>query len=171
MLKGIRHKLTILFLCNQLYSCAPIITVMEFESSKNLIENLTNFRLNMKQYIQRKLKEGNFDVTFEMLQVLGLLWRKQDLNQQEIANAVQKNKASITPIIDNLTRRKLVVRSEDPSDKRSRIISLTPAGREYKEQFMPVINEFYKLMETGLTNTEIEQAARVIQKMNGNLNS
>lgn len=144
---------------------------MEFESSKNLIENLTNLRLNMKQYIQRKLKEGNFDVTFEMLQVLGLLWRKQDLNQQEIANAVQKNKASITPIIDNLTRRKLVVRSEDPSDKRSRIISLTPAGREYKEQFMPVINEFYKLMETGLTAEEIAQAAGVIQKMNSNLNS
>ena len=63
---------------------------MESESTQNLIESLANFRLSMKQYIQRKLKEGNFDVTFEMLQVLGLLWRKQDLNQQEIANAVQK---------------------------------------------------------------------------------
>ncbi len=144
---------------------------MESESTHNLIETLANFRLSMKQYIQRKLREGNFDVTFEMLQVLGLLWRKQDLNQQEIANAVQKNKASITPIIDNLTRRKLVMRSEDPADKRSRIISLTPAGREYKEQFMPVINEFYKLMEDGLTQEEIELADRVIQKMNNNLNS
>lgn len=75
-------------------------------------------------------------VSIQLLQVLRLLWRKQDLNQQEIANAV--------------------VRLEDPSAKRSRIISLTPAGREYKEQFMPVINEFYKLMETDLTSTEIE---------------
>lgn len=144
---------------------------MKSESTQNLIESLANLRLSMKQYIQRKLREGNFDVTFEMLQVLGLLWRKQDLNQQEIANAVQKNKASITPIIDNLTRRKLVIRSEAPSDKRSRIISLTPEGREYKEQFMPVINEFYKLMEEGIAETEIEHAARVIQKMNNNLHN
>ena len=144
---------------------------MTFDTTKLLIESLTNLRLSMKQYIQRKLREGGFDVTYEMLQVLGLLWRKSNVNQQEIANAVQKNKASITPIIDNLERRKLVVRVGDPSDKRSRIISLTPAGREYKEQFMPVINEFYTLMETGLTHKEIERATKVIQKMNNNLNT
>ena len=144
---------------------------MTFDTTKLLIESLMNLRLSMKQYIQRKLREGGFDVTYEMLQVLGLLWRKSNVNQQEIANAVQKNKASITPIIDNLERRKLVVRVGDPSDKRSRIISLTPAGREYKEQFMPVINEFYTLMETGLTLKEIERATKVIQKMNNNLNT
>ena len=142
---------------------------MEPKNLMCLIENVANFRMGMKQYLQQKLREGNFDITYEMLQVLAILWYKQNLNQQEIADAIQKNKASLTPLIDNLSSRKLVVRTEDPSDRRNKIISLTKSGRDYKEHFMPVINDFYALMEKDLTCKEIQQAGNVLQKMYRNL--
>ncbi|MGG5905596.1 MarR family transcriptional regulator, partial [Sphingobacterium daejeonense] len=46
-------------------------------------------------------------------QVLAVLWREHELNQQDIAEAVQKSKASVTPLIDNLCKRDLVQRIPD----------------------------------------------------------
>lgn len=168
MLKIIYNKIIVQYLTIIIYLCNSIIK-MELKNLQCLIENAANFRMGMKQYIQQKLREGNFDITYEMLQVLAILWHKQDLNQQQIADAIQKNKASLTPLIDNLACRKLVVRTEDPSDRRNKIISLTKAGRDYKLQFMPVINEFYTLIEKDLTCKEIDQACCVLHKMYKNL--
>src|ERR1043166_8269350 len=77
-----------------------------------------------KVFIRNKLKASSIDLTFEMLQVLLLLWKKDDVNQQELANLLHKDKASLTYLIDNLSKRKLVRRSEDPDDRRNKRITL-----------------------------------------------
>jgi DNA-binding MarR family transcriptional regulator len=134
-----------------------------------LIDSMLNLRLGMRQFIQRRLREEKIDLTYEMLQVLSVLWKRGDLNQQDIANNVQKNKASLTSLLDNLAKRKLIVRSEDPSDRRNKIISLTKLGREYRIQLAPIFTEFYDFLQKGIPTEAIKQVSGTLDVMHQNL--
>lgn len=136
---------------------------------REMLDAITGMKLAMKQFFQRKIKEGDFDITYEMLHLMSVLWRKGQLNQQEIANNLMKNKASITPLIDNLSKRNLVMRAEDPADRRNKIIMLTKEGKEYKKKFMPVISEFYERLEKGIPAQDLKATSGMLMKMKENL--
>lgn len=146
-----------------------MIPSKEFEHIRGVLDAITGLRAAMRQFISRIIKEGDYDITYEMMQLLLVLWRGHEVNQQEIANLLIKNKASITPLIDNLSKRKLVVRTEDPSDRRNKIIALTKAGREFMEAFMPALDDFFRRIETDISLEEMEKVSQVIAKMRHNL--
>lgn len=126
-------------------------------------------RISMKQYVQRKIREDNLDLTYEMVQVLGVLWSKGELNQQEIADNVQKNKASLTSLLDNLAKRNLIVRTEDPHDRRNKIISLTETGSDHKSQIEPLLKGFYECLQSGINPEELKQICCFLEKMDKNI--
>lgn len=136
---------------------------------KTLIDAILNLRVGMKYYVQRKIREGNLNLTYEMLQVMGVLWNRGDLNQQEIADSIQKSKGSLTSLLDNLAKRNLIIRTEDPSDRRNKIISLTKSGKEYELQLLPLLNGFYQSLQTGLSKEELEKMTGLLRVMYKNL--
>lgn len=136
---------------------------------RELIDSILNVRLGMKQFIQRKVREHRIDLTYEMLQVLTVLWRKGNMNQQDIADNIQKNKASLTSLLDNLEKRGLVLRSEDPSDRRNKIISLTPLGVEYRGEFQPIFNEFYETLSKDISKEKLREAGTLLNHIYKNL--
>jgi len=100
------------------------------------VDAIITARQSIKSFLLPRIKELNgHELTYEMFQVLHVLWSKSEVNQQEIANRVQKSKASLTPLIDNLAKLKLVTRTEDAADRRNKIISLTTEGRLYQKKF------------------------------------
>ncbi|SJN49312.1 Transcriptional regulator, MarR family [Sphingobacterium sp. JB170] len=123
----------------------------------------------MRNYIRKKLRESNLDLTYEMLQVLGVLWSRGDLNQQDIADTVAKNKASLTSILDNLAKRDLIIRTEDPADRRSKIISLTKTGQVYEDELDALMNGLYITLKAKLPEKDLVYATSVITKMSENL--
>ncbi|MCK8494972.1 MULTISPECIES: MarR family winged helix-turn-helix transcriptional regulator [Spirosoma] len=122
-----------------------------------------------RQFVQQKLKQQKFDLTYEMLQVMGYLWENDGVNQQEIANATLKDKASLTYLIDNLTRRELVYRQEDTNDRRNKLIFLTDQGKQLKQEILPWIYEMYTAANSGITEQEFENAMQVLRKVINNL--
>jgi DNA-binding MarR family transcriptional regulator len=50
--------------------------------------------------------------------------------QAALAEVIRADKTRIIPVLDDLQRRGLIERSPDPTDRRSRLLSLTPAGTE-----------------------------------------
>ena len=65
-----------------------------------------------------------------MLQVMNCLWNKQGISQQSLAEKTAKDKACLTNLINNLEKKNWVIRKEGPSDRRNRLIFLTPQGEE-----------------------------------------
>jgi DNA-binding MarR family transcriptional regulator len=106
----------------------------------------------MKGFMRQKFKEHDVNITFEMLQVLRFLWKQDGINQQEIADAILKDKASLTYLIDNLVRRKLVQRTEDSQDRRNKIITLTKEGQEMKDLILPWITEMFEIAGRDIPN-------------------
>jgi MarR family transcriptional regulator, organic hydroperoxide resistance regulator len=132
-------------------------TIIEF------VDAVINVRQAFKQLAQQKIKDlHDREITYEMLQVLLVLWKRNQVNQQEVANTVQKNKASLTPLIDNLVKKKLVTRSEDPGDRRNKIISLTPTGKQYKKKFAPMMTELYAIIKGDIPDEKLQQTTAIL---------
>ncbi|WP_172135478.1 MarR family winged helix-turn-helix transcriptional regulator [Adlercreutzia sp. ZJ473] len=59
------------------------------------------------------------------------------LSQKRLAEALQKEQATITRTVDRMQRKGLVTRTPDPKDRRANIVSLTPASQELLTEIEP----------------------------------
>ena len=131
-----------------------------------IMQELRNFT---RKYIQKKIKEHGINLTFEMLEVMGCLWRKDGLNQQEIADRTLRDKSSMTYLLDNLIKRKLVKRSADKNDRRNKLIFLTKEGLTLKDILYPWVAEVYGLASGEVTSEDLQNGVLLISRMVSNL--
>jgi DNA-binding MarR family transcriptional regulator len=139
------------------------------ELARDLSRALMEMRNYMRQHLQVRIRENNIDVSFELLEILGVLYKKDGINQQEIADILIKDKSSITYLIDSLTKRDLVERKEDENDRRNKLIYLTENGKHMKQTLHPWVEEIYEQATNGIKVAELEKAVALVQKMNDNL--
>jgi DNA-binding MarR family transcriptional regulator len=139
-------------------------TIIEF--TRKILTVNTAYR----QFLQFTLKAHKMGLTFEMLQVMGCLWRKDGINQQEITNITVKDKASMTYLIDNLVKRSLVSRKEDPNDRRNKLILLTEQGKQLKNKVQPYIDEMYQVAGKNIEITVLNECMEVLSRVENNLN-
>ena len=137
--------------------------VLEFGRS------MTEFRNYLRQYIQLKIKEHGINITFEMLEVMASLWKKDGINQQELADLTYRDKSSMTYLLDNLVKRKMVKRIEDQNDRRNKLIYLTKEGISLKEQLYPWVAEVYEMATEQVDINDIQSSLMLINKMISNL--
>ncbi len=135
------------------------------ELALELGRSMAEIRNHVRQYIQVKIKENGIDITFEMLEVMGCLWKKDGINQQEIADLTLRDKSSMTYLLDNLVKRKMVKRIEDQSDRRNKLIYLTKEGISLKEQLYPWFAEVYEMATEQVDINDIQSSLMLINKM------
>jgi DNA-binding MarR family transcriptional regulator len=139
------------------------------ELARDLTKSIRELRTIMRQHIQVKLREYQFDISFELLEVLVFLWRQDGVNQQEIADFIIKDKSSTTYLIDNLVKRNLVLRAADENDRRNKLIFLTREGRQLQKKFNPLVDDMYEIATAGVPLGTMEKTIALLNKMNDNL--
>ena len=139
------------------------------EAARHFTHLLYELRDCLRQFMQQKFKENNVDLTYEMHQIMACLWRKDGINQQELADLTLKDKASMTYLIDNLTKRGLVKRTEDSSDRRSKLIYLTAKGRGLGKKVEPWVTELFTIASRDFDINAIKESIKTIEKMRDNI--
>lgn len=119
----------------------------------------------LRQFLQKKFRENNIDLTYEMQQIMACLWKTDGLKQQDLADKTLKDKASLTCLIDNLSKRNLVDRYEDPNDRRSKLIFLTAEGKELGKKIEPWIAELFSVVTKNVKAISIKQSIDMVQQM------
>ncbi|MCC6947517.1 MAG: MarR family transcriptional regulator [Bradyrhizobiaceae bacterium] len=66
--------------------------------------------------------------------VLMLIGRNPGISQTALSRANARDKSSLTPVLDDLERRKLIKRTRTRRDRRSYQLTLTPAGDRLLQQ-------------------------------------
>jgi len=123
----------------------------------------------LRQKIQAKINEYDPDLSFELIEIMGLLFRNDGINQQEIGNKVSKDKSSITYLINSLVKRGFVQRIENKNDRRNKQIYLTDKGKQIVETVYPWALELYKKAVGEFNENEIKNALLLVKKMITNL--
>jgi DNA-binding MarR family transcriptional regulator len=77
----------------------------KIEVVRELGKAMAELRIQFRQCIQGNLKIYDVGLTYEMIEVMSLLWQKDGINQQVIADRTLRDKSSMTYLIDNLVKR------------------------------------------------------------------
>ncbi|MBK1896171.1 MarR family winged helix-turn-helix transcriptional regulator [Chryseobacterium paridis] len=130
---------------------------------------MSEMKSRLRQKIQTKINEYDPDLSFELIEILGVLSRNDGINQQEISNKISKDKSSVTYLINNLVKRGLVERIEYTNDRRNKQIFLTVKGKEIVEIVYPWALELYEKAANTISEAEIQKALFLVKKMTMNL--
>ncbi|MGC4034963.1 MAG: MarR family transcriptional regulator [Chitinophagaceae bacterium] len=130
---------------------------------------LNEMRSMLRERIQARINDYDPELSFELLEVIGLLWRKDGITQQEIADHVSKDKSSMTYLINRLVKCKLVKRAEHETDKRHKRIYLTEKGKQVRKTVFPWILELYEQSAGEHSIAELKKAVSLVKKMTENL--
>jgi DNA-binding MarR family transcriptional regulator len=119
--------------------------------------------------LQKNFKEADIDITIEQWSVLYHLWKEDGQSQQQLCAATFRDKPSITRLVDNLEKSKLVKRVASKNDRRSNLIFLTSDAKSLEQKTMEVANRTLNESLEGVSNEQIETAKVVLQMVYDNL--
>lgn len=130
------------------------------------MQHLMMVQTSFRQNIQKSMKLNKIDLTFEMLQIILYLERRDGVNQKELAEKTFKDKASLTSLLKNMEKKRLVSRVEDSEDRRNKKVFLTPLGREYGDKMRPLLKEIYVAVGKNTERKQIELSINYLQELN-----
>ena len=119
--------------------------------------------------LQKNFKLAGIEITIEQWSVLYHLWKEDGQSQQQLCEATFRDKPSITRLVDNLEKAKMVKRMADKNDRRINLIFLTNEARELQVNTMHVANQTLNEALEGVQIEDIDIAKAVLQKVYDNL--
>jgi len=93
----------------------------------------------------------------------------QGLSQSELSTKLQVSRANITGLVERLEKDGLVVRNNDPSDKRAVRVTLTNRAFTLMHTFVPIHNDFMHKVVSALDKHEKEVLISLMRKLNKGL--
>jgi MarR family transcriptional regulator for hemolysin len=83
----------------------------------------------------------------------------------QVADAVGIEPPSLVRIIDQLVAAGLVLRQDDPSDRRAKTLTLTSAGKTIAERLEKALAPFRRDLFKGMPQADIETTVRVLVQL------
>ena len=120
--------------------------------------------------LQKNFRNAGLDITIEQWTILYHLWKEDCLSQQELCNRTYRDKPSITRLIDNLEKLKLLKRSSHKNDKRINLVCLTDAGKALQDLTLELANVTMDEALFDVKKEDIDVVKKVLQKVYDNLN-
>src|ERR1700712_2815809 len=102
--------------------------------------------------LQKNFKQSGMEITIEQWSVLYHLWKQDGLSQQQLCDATFRDKPSITRLVDNLEKLKLVKRVASKNDRRMNMIYLEKEAIDLQEKTMELANRTLNEALEGVTN-------------------
>ncbi|MEN9349211.1 MAG: hypothetical protein RL372_189 [Bacteroidota bacterium] len=119
--------------------------------------------------LQKNFRLAGLEITIEQWSVLYHLWKQDGLSQQELCNRTFRDKPSITRLIDNLEKQKLVKRMPSKDDRRINLVCLTEPAKLLQDKTIELANQTMDEALVGVNKSEIEIVKLVFQKVYDNL--
>lgn len=108
-----------------------------------------------------------YELTGAQFRMLMFLYRKQQqhIRQTDLENVFGMTNPTVTGIINNLEKKGLVQRIENPDDRRSKLLWLTDNALEMIPLLISLTETIEKQMTIALTDDECTQLATILKKI------
>jgi len=115
--------------------------------------------------------DHDIDITKEQLIILIKLNEKGSLKQRELAFITDRDKTSLTRLINTMERKNLVERRISAEDKRVNIVHITEAGYSLLESATPILHNTVQKAQQGISSSELNDAVTTIKKLQNNIST
>ena len=107
------------------------------------------------------------DLTYLQYIVMMVLWEEKEINVKALGAKTHLDSGTLTPLLKRLEVKGYVLRTRSIEDERVRVITLTPAGVELKEQAQTVPVEMLCLSQ--MNEDELKSLKAQCEQLLGNL--
>jgi len=118
-----------------------------------------------RQYAQKKLNEKGYSITIDQWLVLKTITDQPDISQNEIAEFIFKDKASVTRIIDLLISKGYLQREISPLNRRRVNLTITKAGKGIIAEILPTIRAYRKSALVNIEELELASMNKTLEKI------
>lgn len=132
---------------------------------QHLCFKLYSTSLKMTQLYKPLLAPLN--LTYPQYLVMVVLWEEEGLGIKGVAERLQQDPGSITPLVKRLEAEGYVSRGRSPEDERNLVLTLTEKGRALRADGLKVSEQIAHAC--AITLEDVEGLAAGLAKLNGNL--
>ena len=119
------------------------------------------------KFYNRRLRP--FGITYNHLFILTCLWQQDGVHVKDLAQQLCLDSSSLTGHLDRLERIALVVRQDDPDDRRAVRVLLTEKGRYLKDQLEPIGQELKETLQRGGPPERIQAFTAALRNISSRL--
>ncbi len=133
------------------------------------IDNTLSLVSNLRESINRALvKEMNTQGIEGLVtshgDILTKLFKHGELPKSQIAVSIQKDKSTVTTLINKLISLDYVQTRKNPQDSRSILVSLTDKGRALKPSFMEISERVFEALFKDIDEREKQAFRKTLKK-------
>ncbi len=133
------------------------------------IEDLLLYRLGRLSSVAGamvvRLCEGGYGITRREWSVVAQLYENGSLPPSALAERMHRDRARTSRTLTALVAKRLVLRTIPAHDRRSALVSLTPAGRQIYEVLMPQIQAINSQILKALQPEEAAQFDEALERL------
>ena len=130
------------------------------------LEEMPGFRIRRLQLISVAIvleETQGFGITPVQFSTLTAIQREPGLDQRTLAKRIGLDTSTLGCVIDRLEARGLVARSNNPSDRRVRLLKITPAGVALLREMVPHVHKAQSRLLAPLTTEQRNDFMNTLQ--------
>ena len=121
----------------------------------------------LTKFYNRRLRK--FGITYNHLFILRCLWEEEGVNVKDLSKQLLLDSSSLTGHLDRMERVGLVVRKDDPDDRRAVRVFLTDKGHRIREQLEPIGRELREACQKGAPKEKVDALVQALRHMSARL--
>ena len=132
---------------------------------QNIIFLCAEFSHRFGQVLSAAFKDHGITVTTEQFSILVVLWYQDGISQKEIGEQLNRDKTTVTRVLMNMKKNKLIKQVTDAGDNRSNLVYLTAKGKEVQKKGVQVSGQLYQQVLKDVPAVQLTAGIGVLQKM------
>lgn len=133
------------------------------DARKNICFNLGRVMRRVQDYYKHRLEP--YGLTPPQLFVFNALWTEDGINLSELSDRVYLDNSTLTGIVDRMETSGLVVRRQDPANRRSVCVFLTPKAKEIGPQVLKLADELDELLRRPFSGAQMDNFEKVLRDL------
>ncbi|WP_168790634.1 MarR family winged helix-turn-helix transcriptional regulator [Paraburkholderia aromaticivorans] len=119
-------------------------------------------RRAQQRHVAIWLSEVSTEITSVQYAALEILQITPGINQRQLGDELDVDRSTIADLVARMVRNDLIERSDDPVDKRSYVLFLTPEGKKHLATLRPRVEEVERILTARLTPRECLELRRLL---------
>ncbi len=123
-----------------------------------------------RQFAQKRLTDAGFEITIDQWLILKTIQENPEYSQNQIAEKVFKDFASVTRIVELLVKKDFLSRQFHMSDRRRFELTITETGQKILDDVFPLVEENRQQALAGFSTEDIEKLEKYLKEITRNCN-
>ena len=120
-------------------------------------------------FINARLSEQGVNLSRQQVVLMKILFEDGPFPQNDLAFLTDRDKTSLTRLINGMEKKNLVARTTSPDDKRVNLVHITKKGEKVLNETAPKLLAIANELEKGVSKSDIKTVIRVMKKIQENI--